>query len=257
MAKRVPANRLPARTTDGAAKEAYIRFMAPVMPNTAMALMRAIDAKLAGGATRIHLMISSPGGSVFHGLSISNFLRGAPVEVYTYNFGSVDSIGVAVFCAGQRRLSVPHARFLIHGVSINFQGNHVLDEKGLEEKLKGLKIDYQNIAKLVADTCGKKADEVVRDMNDRTTLNPPEAIKYGLVHEIQAALFPADADLSVIHEDGSQSSFKQAGPHQMPVPQFVIPPQLAAIQPQHIQHVTVPSVQAFTEPDNANHGTFF
>ena len=89
-------------------KEAYIRFMAQVIPQTTNALFQIIDAKLKQKVERLHVMISSPGGSVFHGLSIHNFLKGAPIEVYTYNFASVDSIGVVIFCAGDRRFSVPH-----------------------------------------------------------------------------------------------------------------------------------------------------
>jgi len=151
-------------------KETYIRFMATVHQRSTASLLQILDNKLKDKYERIHLMISSPGGSVFHGISIYNFLKGAPFEVYTYNFGSVDSIGVVIFCAGNKRFSVPHARFLIHGVSANFVGNQSLDEKGLEERLKGLQIDYKNIARVIADTAQKPADKVQNDMNNRTTL---------------------------------------------------------------------------------------
>lgn len=183
--------------------EKFIRFMAPVTPQSATSLMKVIDKHLAQGASHIHLMLSSPGGSVFHGLSIHNFLRGAPIEVTTYNFGTVDSIGVVIFCAGTKRCSVPHARFLIHGVSLNFNGNHKFDEKGLEEHLKLLKIDYLNIARVIADTTNREADQIVDDMNDRTTLNPEQAKEYGLVHEITPDLFPRGSELTVIHEDAT------------------------------------------------------
>ena len=181
-------------------EDAYIRFMASVIPQTADQLLRIIDQKIAAKYKRIHLLISSPGGSVFHGLSIYNFLRGAPIEVFTYNFGSVDSIGVVIFCAGRRRYSVPHARFLIHGVRFNIAGNASLDEKQMEENLKGLKIDQSNIARVIADTTEKPFDKVEDDMNKRITLSPSEAKDYGLVHTIQSDLFPLDADISVIGE---------------------------------------------------------
>lgn len=182
-------------------KEAYIRFMAPVDMNTADKLMKILDQKIKDKYEKIHLMISSPGGSVFHGLSIYNFLKGIPVEINTYNFGSVDSIGVIIFCAGKNRYSVPHARFLMHGVRMNFGGPTSLDEKQLEENLKSLKIDQQNIAKVIADTTMKSVEGVERDMNNRTTLNPIEAKEYGLVHEIKSELLPPNADLSVIGEN--------------------------------------------------------
>ena len=129
-------------------KESYIRFMAPVIPETTDRLFKIIDNKIKEKYRKIHLLISSPGGSVFHGLSLYNFIKGSPIEIDTYNFGSVDSIGVVIFCAGKKRLCVPHARFLLHGVNMNFCGNVSLDEKGLDEKLKSLKIDQDNIAKV-------------------------------------------------------------------------------------------------------------
>ena len=156
--------------------ETFIRFMAPVVPETATRLFQIIDAKMQQGFKVIHLLISSPGGSVFHGLSLYNYLKGIPMEIRTYNFGSVDSIGVVLFCAGTRRFSVPHARFLMHGVRFNLQAGASLDEKQLEEHLKSLKIDQINIAKVVADTVNTKSTEQVEaDMNNRTTLNPEEA----------------------------------------------------------------------------------
>lgn len=206
-------------------KEAYIRFMSPVIPQTADQLFRVIDQKIAQKYERIHLMISSPGGSVFHGLSIYNYLRGAPIEVHTYNFGSVDSIGVVIYCAGKQRSTVPHSRFLIHGVRFNTNGAASFDEKQLEEHLKSIKIDQLNIARVIADTSGKSAHKVEEDMNNRTTLNPQEAKDYGLVHDVKSHLFPLDADLSVIGEIQQQQ------------------PQILQFQP---TGVTLPTVQAHT-----------
>jgi ATP-dependent Clp protease, protease subunit len=181
-------------------KQAYIRFMAPVVPQTSDQLFQIFDKLIKEKYEKIHLMISSPGGSVFHGISIHNYIKGAPIEVDTYNFGSVDSIGVVIYCAGKNRLSVPHSRFLIHGVKFNFNGNASFDEKEMEEHYNSLKIDQENIAKIIADTCHKKTTVVEKDMNNRITLNPLEAQHYGLVHKIDPCLFPADAELFVIRE---------------------------------------------------------
>ncbi len=215
--------------------------MAPVVPQSATALLRAIDKKIQTGLQHLHLMISSPGGSVFHGLSIYNFLKGAPFKVTTYNFGSVDSIGVVIFCSGDRRVSVPNARFLIHGVSLSMQSNQRFDEKDLEEKIKGLKIDYQNIARVISATTGRAVDDIVNDMETRITLTPEEGKDYGLVQEIQAGLFPMGADLTVINEDVTVG-------HPVPRPvqqQF----------PMQVQHFTEPWTDSFTVPLNENIGS--
>ena len=173
----------------------YIKFFAPVIPETVAALMQIVDGKLKQGAKKLGLLISTPGGDVFQGLSAYNYLKGIPLEIVTHNFGSADSIGVVLFCAGSKRLSVPHARFLLHGVQCNFHQPVSLEEKQLEERLKGLQIDMGNIARVIADTVKKDKQQVLDDMLNRTTLYPEQAVEYGLVHEIKSALFEAGAEV--------------------------------------------------------------
>lgn len=170
-------------------KPVVIKFFAPIIDFTINALMKAIDKKMEEGKTNFTILISSPGGSVFHGLSAYNYLKGIPATITTHNFGSVDSIGVVLYCGGTKRLSVPQARFLLHGVSAEFSQKMRLEEKQLEERLKGLRIDTENIAKVIAENTGKSVKEVTNAMHERTTLNPEEAQKWGLVHEIKQELF--------------------------------------------------------------------
>jgi ATP-dependent Clp protease, protease subunit len=176
-------------------KPVVIKFFAPVVDVTINALMNAIDQKMVQGSTNFIILISSPGGSVFHGLSAYNYLKGLPATITTHNFGSVDSIGVVLYCGGSRRLSVPQARFLLHGVSINFEQGMNLEEQQLEEKLKGLKIDIENIAKVIAENTGKSVKDVTDAMLERTTLNPEEAKNWGLVHEIESELFQSGSEV--------------------------------------------------------------
>jgi len=216
-------------------KEAYIRFMAPVTPQTSDQLIRLVDDKIRTGYEKIHLMLSSPGGSVFHGLSLYNFLYGIPLEVDTYNFGSVDSIGVILFCAGKNRYSVPNARFLIHGVSLTFQGQANFDEKMLDEHLKGVQIDQSNIARIIAFTTKKKEEDIKNDMHNRITLNPSEAEVYGLVTEIKDTLMPINAEFHAIGEFDFQ---------QMQMPQIMMP-QIHGF-PQFGQKITMPKNENYT-----------
>jgi ATP-dependent protease ClpP protease subunit len=193
----------------------YIKFFAPVMQDSINALMQIVDRKLAQGAKKMGLLISTPGGDVFHGLSAYNYLKGIPLEITTHNFGSADSIGVVLFCAGSRRLSVPHARFLLHGVMCNFPQPSSLEEKQLEERLKGLQIDMGNIASIIADTVKKDRQQVLNDMLNRTTLYPEQAIEYGLVHEIKSELFEPGAEVSAI-QIGPQPGHAPMPPSPMP-----------------------------------------
>jgi len=176
-------------------KPIVIRFFAPVIDVTVNALMNAIDQKMKQGISDFIILISSPGGSVIHGLSAYNYLKGLPATITTHNFGSVDSIGVVLYCAGSKRLSVPQARFLLHGVNAQFAQKHSLEEKQLEERLKGLRIDIENIAKVIAANTGKSVEDVTNAMLERTTLNPEEAQSWGLVHEIGSQLFEAGSEV--------------------------------------------------------------
>ena len=148
------------------------------------------------------LLISTPGGDVFQGVSAYNYLKGVPLEITTHNFGSADSIGVVLFCTGSRRFSVPHARFLLHGVMCNFPQAVSLEEKQLEERLKGLQIDMGNIAGIIADTVKKTKQQVFDDMLNRTTLYTEQAITYGLVHEVRSELFESGAEVISIMASG-------------------------------------------------------
>ena len=181
-----------------ATKPVVIRFFAPVIDATVNALMSAVDQKMKPGIKDFIILISSPGGSVIHGLSAYNYLKGLPASITTHNFGSVDSIGIVLYCAGSQRLSVPQARFLFHGVNVQFRGEQNLDEKLLEERLKGLRIDMENIAKVIAANTGKSDKDVTDAMIERITLNPEEAQSWGLVHEIKSKLFEEGSEVIAI-----------------------------------------------------------
>ena len=174
---------------------AVIKFYSPVNESSIGALMRTVDQKLAAGTTDFTLLISTSGGSVYHGLTAYNYLRGIPAAVTTHNFGSVDSIGVALYCAGQKRLCVPQARFLMHPVSMNFREGASYEEPKLLELVKGLRVDMGNCASVVAANTRKTKQQVFRAMLARTALDPKDAVEWGLVHEIRQQLFEPGSEV--------------------------------------------------------------
>lgn len=167
-------------------RKVYIKFFSSINQNNVKALMSNIEGKFQSGNSNFTILLSSPGGEVFSGMSAYNFLKGAPVYIETHNFGSIDSIAAVVFCAGKKRFSVPHARFLLHGVHSNFPQGASLEEKQLEERLKALKIDEENIAGVIAANTGNSEDDIIQAMRDRTTLNSEQALEFGLIHEIKS-----------------------------------------------------------------------
>lgn len=195
-------------------KPVVIRFFAPVIDVTVNALMSAVDQKMKQGMDKFIILVSSPGGSVIHGLSAYNYLKGLPASITTHNFGSVDSIGIVLYCAGSRRLSVPQARFLFHGVNVQFRGEQNLEEKVLEERLKGLRVDMENIARVIAANSGKNAKDVTDAMIEGTMLYPEEAKSWGLVHEIKSELFEVGSEVIAIQFQQQPQQLQQKLPQQ-------------------------------------------
>lgn len=136
-------------------KPTVIKFFAPVLEETIHALLNVVDDKMRQGAREFILLISSPGGDAFYGMSTYHYLRGLPITITTHNFGTVDSAAVVLYCCGSFRLSVPQAQFLLHGGSVAFPAGETLGESQLEEHLKEMRIDAENIASEIAANTGK------------------------------------------------------------------------------------------------------
>ena len=178
-------------------RTAHIKFFAAVDQSTIGRLMTAVEQKLKEGIGRFVLLISSPGGNVFDGLSAYNFLRGIPAEVVTHNFGSADSIASVIYCAGAKRLCAPQGRFLLHGIGFDVQGAR-FDEKMLEERVKDLRDQRESISKIVSEASGQPLERVEQDILQGTVLNAQDAVEYGLVHAIKSQLFESVTDILAI-----------------------------------------------------------
>ena len=157
------------------------------------ALIDQVQTLIGEGLPTINLLISSPGGNVYAGLLAYNFLKGCPAEIVTHNINTCDSIAGVIYAAGDRRLSVPHGRFLLHGPRVGFTANSSLSETELEERVATLKNDMDNIAGVLAAASGKDESTIHQDMRRGLTLEPEKAVEYGLVHEIQEELYPTGA----------------------------------------------------------------
>jgi len=174
-------------------KTTYIRFFGGIDIKTITKLTQLVEEQLQGGVDRFVLLMSSPGGDVFAGLTGYSYLKGIPAEVVTHNCGSVDSIAAVLYCSGSHRLCVPHARFLLHGISYDVTKLTRFGEKTLDEHARSLKMDRENMAGVIADSTGKPLAAVQRDILEGIVLNSEQALQYGLVHEIRSELFEKGA----------------------------------------------------------------
>jgi len=73
-------------------------------------------------------------------------------------------------------------------------------EKELEEALKSIRVDQENINRVLAETTGRPLDQISQDVSRHITLNALQAKEYGLAHEIRQELFPGGAEVAVVRE---------------------------------------------------------
>lgn len=178
----------------------HINFLAKVNNETVNKLIGVVDEGFKQGVRKFVILMSSSGGWVAPGLTAFNYLKGLPVEITTHNYGIVHSIAVPLFCAGSKRLSSPEAQFFIHGVYFQGKGPFSFDERALRERLDSLKGDRDNIAAVIAKTCGKTKEKVAGDMLRGITLNAQQAKEYGLVNETRQVLMKKTAKVIPITE---------------------------------------------------------
>lgn len=176
----------------------YINFHSYIFPDSVSALMSVIQQKIQQGIEKIVLLISSPGGQIASGLTLYNFLKRIPVEMDTHNYGRVDSMAVAIYCAGKRRFCTKNGKFFMHEIGHNVPRGKRLEPKELKEILRKLKEERDAIVGIIAENCGRKAVEIDKDMEKTKGLDAEGAKKYGLVHEIKEELFPRGADTAIV-----------------------------------------------------------
>ena len=172
----------------------YISFSAEVNPNTTEVLL-ATCADLANKRTEnVHLLLSTPGGSVMHGINIYNVLRGLPFKLTTYNVGSVNSIGNVVFLAGDERYAVPDSTFMFHGVGFDVTQGARLEEKFLRERLDSIQADQNKIASIINERASFSDEKEVASLFlQAATKDAAYARKRGIIHDIRKLEIPLGA----------------------------------------------------------------
>lgn len=177
--------------------ERWIQFLSAVNGESFGLLVEILQNAVLEGVERVHLLLSTPGGAVSYGLTLYALMRGLPVEVWTYNIGQVDSIGVVLYCAGKRRLAAPQTRFLLHGIRTYLEeGNYTGDQ--LRNILTELESDQRNICRVLAESTGQALEKVEADLSRTVTLLPEQAREYRLVDEIVTEIIPPQARLTTI-----------------------------------------------------------
>ena len=174
-------------------KVAYVSFSAEIVPATTESLIASMANLVNNGIPEVHLLISTPGGSVMNGMNLYNVLRGLPIKLITHNVGNVYSICNAVFLAGEERYACPHSTFMFHGVGFDMPQNARLEEKLLRERLDGVLADQKRIASVIEERTKLLASDIAPLFTEAQTKDSAFAVSSGIVHAVKDIEIPAGA----------------------------------------------------------------
>jgi ATP-dependent Clp protease protease subunit len=132
----------------------------------------------------IKLFINSPGGVVTSGLVIYDCMNMIKSPVSTICMGLAASMGSILLSGGEKgkRYIFPHGEVMIHQPSLGgyMQGVSADLEIQAEQTKRAKDIG----AKILADNCGKKIDQIMRDFDRDYWMEAKKAVEYGIVDKV-------------------------------------------------------------------------
>lgn len=132
----------------------------------------------------IKFYINSPGGVVTSGFVIYDTMQMIESPVSTICMGLAASMGSILLSGGKkgRRFIFPHGEVMIHQPSLG--GYYQAVSADLEIQAVQTQRAKEIGAKILADNCGKKMEQVMRDFDRDYWMDAKKSIEYGIVDEI-------------------------------------------------------------------------
>jgi len=168
----------------------YVSFSAEIVPHTTETLIAVLSEQANRGVEEVHLMLSTPGGNVMNGLNLYNLMRAFPFRLITHNVGNVDSIGNAIFLAGETRYACQHSTFMFHGVGFDMEGKFRLEEKSLRERIDAIMQDQRRIGSIIGDRTNLNSRQIRNLFREARTKDANYALTAGIIHEIRDVQIP-------------------------------------------------------------------
>jgi ATP-dependent Clp protease, protease subunit len=174
----------------------YVSFSAGINTSTAEALIAVMADCAKKKVSEVILFLSTEGGSVMAGINLYNILIGMPFKLLTHNVGSVDSIGNAIFLAGEERYACPHSTFMFHGVARDFNGR--LSAKEAREIMGSLLADEARISSIVEQRSKLSQADIQAFFGEARTMNAEGAVSAGIADHIKDARIPQGATMITV-----------------------------------------------------------
>jgi ATP-dependent protease ClpP protease subunit len=170
-----------------------VHFIGPINHSSVCCVRNLCLQALQNGATRIELHMSTEGGNMTSGFALYFFLKSLPVPLTTFNIGSVESVGVVIFLAGQQRYACPGTRFLVHPLHWGFGNLVAADHSRVSEWRDCLDFDAERYAQIFDEAtahAGVKEDIRANLFANARIYDAEQAVAAGIIHEARQARLP-------------------------------------------------------------------
>jgi ATP-dependent Clp protease protease subunit len=148
---------------------------------------------ISGGVKSLHLMIQSTGGIINDGIALYNYLRRLPIDITTYNSGTVQSIAVSIFLAAKKRKASRSATFMIHKAT--FYASSPTTSFQLSAATQSLKVDDDRIERILKEYIRMPEEKWDAHRFVDLFITAEEALQFGLIDEIADFAPPPGATL--------------------------------------------------------------
>jgi ATP-dependent protease ClpP protease subunit len=109
--------------------------------------------------------------------------------------GNVDSIGNAIFLAGDERYACPHSTFMFHGVGFDCQAGVRIEQKNAQEMLNGILADQKRIADILVERTSIQARQAANLFKEARTKDSAYAAANRIVSDIRDVNIPAGSPI--------------------------------------------------------------
>lgn len=128
----------------------------------------------------IALYINSPGGDVYSGLALYDFIANMKSPIKTVCMGSAASMGAILFLAGEQRLMLKHSRLMIHDPSYGGGSFAGMKPHEIQQEVDSLNECKKTLVEIIAEKTGKSMEEIGKTTERDAFFTPKEAIEFGL-----------------------------------------------------------------------------
>ncbi len=176
-----------------------VHFIGPINHTSACTIRNLCLQALQSGATEIELHLSTEGGNMTAGFALYFFLKSLPLPLTTFNVGSVESVGVVIFLAGDKRYACPGTRFLVHPLHWGFGALVAADHSRVSEWRDCLDFDAERYASIFEAATRDAVDQadIRGNLNGNARIfDTAQALAAGIIHGAMQARLPAMGETS-------------------------------------------------------------